>query len=364
MKPTLFIGSSREALGIAEAIFGLLESKDIEPTLWTQDVFRPNSSGLESLVGACKSHDYACFVLSRDDIVVTRGRRLSATRDNVILELGMFLGVLGRDRIFAVVESGNRDNLPSDLDGIFLLSYDAERARTNRKAALTTPCVEMADIIRRQALSTSSRPESPIARAQSSSFVVSPLDEGNSRWRNLSDRMDKCTQRDTACFISITGKNFLLPNFQEGEAVDSLLAPKALGRGVKLRGIILDPQGFEAEFRSRIESPRAHHENRLLVRDAREVAGLPAHYAESLGLGQKVWRNLRLKYSRVGLSFGLWLFSDIAFIEPFHFGKRAAVPHLCGFAQLAIRKGTEEFDLLEKHFAVLWENAEYVPWCT
>ena len=92
------------------------------------------------------------------------------------------------------------------------------------------------------------------------------------------------------------------------------------------------------------------------------MANLPLYYKESYGLGPGVINNLELKYSQVGLSFGLWLFSDVAFVEPFHFGKRKGVHHLCGFAQVAVDRGQEEFDLLGKHFAVLWRHAKHVQW--
>src|SRR6185436_11072028 len=111
-------------------------------------------------------------------------------------------------------------------------------------------------------------------------------------------------------------------------------------RGVKLRGLVLEPTGIEAEFRSRVESPDVGREHRLLIRDAAIVSDLPQQYKQA-GMRPALLRHLELKYAAVGLSFGLWLFSDIAFVEPFHFGKRRDIPHLCGFAQLAVPKGTE-----------------------
>lgn len=194
------------------------------------------------------------------------------------------------------------------------------------------------------------------------SFRVAPLDRDNSRWRNITDRLNACRTGETVRFISITGKNFLLPNLQEGEEADSRLGPKALSNGVKLLGLVLDPDGIEAEFRSKVESPHAPRARRLLIEDAQAVLNLPLHYRQSYGLKPAAYKNLKLKYSPVGLSFGLWLFSDVAFIEPFHFGKRGKVAHLCGFAQLTVTKGTEEFDLVEKHFDVIWRNSRDVPW--
>lgn len=359
MKPTLFIGSSSEALPVAEAIFSILERRDIEPTLWNQGVFGLNTSGLESLLGACRSYDYACLVLRKDDVARLRGKLVHTVRDNVILELGLFLGALGRDRVFVVFERGNRPDLPSDLEGINFLDYDSERADKNLARALTAPCLVISDKIKQRRLTAREN----LARDPGRHFRISPLDDENSRYWNTTERMNRCRKAEVVRFISITGKNFLLPAYQQGEKVASRLGPRVLSHGVKLRGIVQDPAGIEAEFRSRIETPNASREHRLLMQDAEAVANLPSYYQEIYGLGPSIVENLELKFSPVGLQFGLWLFSDVAFMEPFHFAKRRDVPHLCGFAQLAVSKGSEEFILLARHFEVLWTHGEYVHWC-
>ncbi|MFS1985958.1 TIR domain-containing protein [Vibrio breoganii] len=42
--------------------------------------------------------DAAIFVLSPDDVVKIRGTEQTVTRDNVVFELGMFIGRLGADK--------------------------------------------------------------------------------------------------------------------------------------------------------------------------------------------------------------------------------------------------------------------------
>ncbi|MCP4367624.1 MAG: nucleotide-binding protein [Deltaproteobacteria bacterium] len=363
MKPKLFIGSSSEALNIAEIVLSLLESKGIESTLWNQGVFGLNSSGLGSLMNACKFFDYACFILRKDDVAQSRGKKIFTVRDNVIFEIGLFLGALGRDRVFVIFERGNKPNLPSDLDGITFLDYNPHRDDNNLQAALTTVCIKISDAVSKQEQKTLALHDTSTVCEPDSLLKVSMLDDSNSRWQNMTDRMNQCKEGETVCFISITGKNFLLPNLQEGETIFSRLGPNALSRGLKLRGIVLDPEGVEAEVRSTIESPHATREHRLLIHDAQEVTNLPAYYIQRYGFGPETLCNLKLKYSKIGLSFGLWLFSDIAFIEPFHFGKRKNVPHLCGFAQLTVKKDSEEFSLTKKHFEVLWGYAKNAPWC-
>lgn len=363
MKPTLFIGSSSEALRVAKTVLSLLDDKDVEPSLWNQGVFGLNTSGLEALMKACQDFDYACFVLQKDDVALSRGKRFYTVRDNIIFEIGLFLGALGKDRVFVIFEKGNKPDLPSDLDGINFLDYNSKRNDNNLLQALTPACLKITDMITKQGRKTVIHCDTLAEYKQEHLFKVSLLDNSNSRWQNMTDRMDRCKKGETIRFISITGKNFLLPNFQAGEKVVSRLGPKALSRGLKLRGIVLDPSGIEAEVRSKIESPYAKRAQRLLIHDAQEVAKLPVYYTQRYGFGLKILRNLELKYSRIGLSFGLWLFSDIAFIEPFHLGKRKDVPHLCGFAQVAVKKGAEEFELVGEHFEVLWRLARDASWC-
>jgi predicted nucleotide-binding protein len=145
----MFIGSSAEALPVAEAVHSLMEGKGVESTLWNNGAFGMNTSGLESLMRASERFDYACFILRRDDLARSRGRKLFTVRDNVILEIGLFLGALGRERVFIIFERGNKPDLPSDLNGINFLSYDGSRADGSLKSALVSACLEIQDAVRR-----------------------------------------------------------------------------------------------------------------------------------------------------------------------------------------------------------------------
>jgi predicted nucleotide-binding protein len=77
---------------------------------------------------------YDCFVLSksaRDKCTTQKSDGLSDTpfekqrpraRQNVILELGFFLGRLGRDRVCALYEDGIE--MPSDYEGMLFIPFD------------------------------------------------------------------------------------------------------------------------------------------------------------------------------------------------------------------------------------------------
>jgi Predicted nucleotide-binding protein containing TIR-like domain len=135
MKPKVFIGSSSEGLEIAYALQSNLED-DGEITVWTQDVFRPSEFVLESLLKQLDTADVGIFVFSPDDTVVIRGGEHPAVRDNVILEVGLYVGRLGRDRCFIVLPRGSNPRLPSDLLGVTILNFDGARADGRLEAAL------------------------------------------------------------------------------------------------------------------------------------------------------------------------------------------------------------------------------------
>lgn len=135
-KPRLFIGSSTENLDAAYAAQEALEH-DAEVTVWTQGIFELSKYTLDSLVEALDTVDFGLFVLSPDDVVIMRDETKRAARDNVVFELGMFIGRLGRERSFLLVPRGADElHLPTDLLGMTPALYEAERTDGNLVAAI------------------------------------------------------------------------------------------------------------------------------------------------------------------------------------------------------------------------------------
>jgi hypothetical protein len=143
----MFIASSTERQNLAFAAQESLE-RDVEATVWTQSVFAPSKPTLTSLVDVLRTSDFALFILAPDDLVAMRDRTQQAVRDNVILELGLFIGRLGVERCFLVVPRGTEDlHLPTDLLGITPLMFDPDRGDGNWVAALGPACNRIRQVV-------------------------------------------------------------------------------------------------------------------------------------------------------------------------------------------------------------------------
>ena len=135
MKPRLFVGSSSEGLSVAYALQENLQ-KDAEITVWDQGLAEPSDYILESLLAPLQTSDYAVFVFSPDDVAKIRGVESRIVRDNVLFELGLFVGRMGRQRSVLVAPADEDLRIPSDLHGMTILSFDPKRQDGNLSAAL------------------------------------------------------------------------------------------------------------------------------------------------------------------------------------------------------------------------------------
>ncbi|QUY41850.1 nucleotide-binding protein [Acaryochloris marina] len=121
-KPRVFIGSSSEGLDVARAIQHQLADA-AEVVLWNEGVFSLSHGYLETLVDTVKQFDYGIFVLRSDDTLVSRGAETGTTRGNVLFELGLFYGHVGRSRTFAVFDASAKPDVISDLHGVTFAAY-------------------------------------------------------------------------------------------------------------------------------------------------------------------------------------------------------------------------------------------------
>lgn len=142
MKPRVFIASSVEGLNVAKSLQVNLEHT-MEVTIWSQGVFDLSAYTLESLNSALEQNDFGIFVFSADDKLVTRDSEKTTVRDNVIFEIGLFVGRLGRHSNFIVKPRSLDLHIPSDLFGLTLADYDDLRGDKNLDAALGASCTKI-----------------------------------------------------------------------------------------------------------------------------------------------------------------------------------------------------------------------------
>lgn len=145
-QPILFIGSSREALPLATALAAGIPADVAAVRLWSEGVFGTSHFPIEDLATLLQCADFAAIVASPDDIVRSRGSELEAPRDNIVFELGLFMGALSRHRTFLVVPRGIDIKIPTDLLGINTARFDQSARRP--QAAMQSAAEEIVVAIR------------------------------------------------------------------------------------------------------------------------------------------------------------------------------------------------------------------------
>ncbi len=148
MKPKIFIGSSSERLNIAYALQENLDY-DAQITVWTQGIFQLSSNSLDDLIMALDNFNFAIFVFHPDDITKIRQKTTQTIRDNLILELGLFIGRLGKERVYFLIPNDAPElHLPTDLLGVKPGTYDNNRDDGNLKASLGPFCNQVRERIK------------------------------------------------------------------------------------------------------------------------------------------------------------------------------------------------------------------------
>lgn len=161
-KPRLFIASSVETSPVAEAVNVNLDH-DLEVTTWKNGTFKLSSSAIDDLVAKSSTVDFALFIFAPDDITSIRNRAEHVVRDNVIFEMGLFVGAIGKERSFILKPRDVEMHLPTDLLGVTPADYDASRSdndlvsATNRACALIKAEIDRIGLIDHASISASQK---------------------------------------------------------------------------------------------------------------------------------------------------------------------------------------------------------------
>ncbi len=184
-------------------------------------------------------------------------------------------------------------------------------------------------------------------------------DQGSRGKKRLIEAIERSTKGHTIKIISITGSTLLITGRHQGDSLQTALE-QALKKGVNCQAILLKTGGKdckEAKIRSEFESPKKKTiASRMLFKDSSRVREATKDWEKYIKNGQ-----MKICYSGIGLSMGLYLFEDCARTEPYHFGKKRENRNknesaLCGFSQLWIQRTAQEYEILENHFDNLWKK--------
>jgi len=148
--PVVFIGCSTESqsLSVAQEIQFLMQHDKCLVQIWTDGVFNASKTPIEDLDKMVREVDFGIVVLTPDDKLEKKEKAGFSPRDNVIFELGMLVGALGRERTFMVMPRGVEMHIPSDLTGVTPITY-ADGDPSTLRPRIGPVCTEIRNAIRR-----------------------------------------------------------------------------------------------------------------------------------------------------------------------------------------------------------------------
>ena len=148
-QPTIFIGSTGEAQHLAITLQSAID-RWASVRVWSQGVFEQNRANLDNLLKVAADFDFACILATPDDFTESRGKASDAPRDNIIFEFGLFLGALGRDRVFFIYPREVQLKLPTDLSGVSFLEYKPPDENNPPDSVLAPVANAILAIVRRE----------------------------------------------------------------------------------------------------------------------------------------------------------------------------------------------------------------------
>jgi predicted nucleotide-binding protein len=121
----IFIGSSTETVkrGAVTEIATWISRKGHTPKRWDDTGVLPATASIwDALVEVAHKVGAALFIFSPDDLTWHREAVVHLPRDNVLLEYGLFTGILGRSKVIMCVR--HEAKIASDLHGIIYCGLD------------------------------------------------------------------------------------------------------------------------------------------------------------------------------------------------------------------------------------------------
>jgi hypothetical protein len=136
----IFVASSTPNVKVARTFARVLQNRGFRARVWDEWVFWPNESTFDGLLRISTEYNFAVIIWGPSDITTTGGKSISSPRDNVIFEAGLFLGVLGRHRVFIAEDKTAATKIPSDYAGITRVTYEGSLIQHDSDSAVRSAC--------------------------------------------------------------------------------------------------------------------------------------------------------------------------------------------------------------------------------
>lgn len=136
----IFIASSTPNIRVARTFAHGLQSRGFQTKVWDEWVFLPNESTFDGLLRVSTEFNFAVVIWGPSDVTTTGSGSISSPRDNVIFEAGLFLGVLGRHRVFIAEDKTAATKIPSDYAGITRVTNDGSLIEKEPHLAVRSAC--------------------------------------------------------------------------------------------------------------------------------------------------------------------------------------------------------------------------------
>lgn len=146
-KIRIFLISSVESLPIARAIHSALAYDPFDVIPWNEGVFRATQYTLKTLEDEVEKADFAVAIAHADDVIHYKENDWPTPRDNVIFELGLFMGRLGSSRAILFEPRNNKVRLPSDVAGVTTITYRYTKGDPDFAAHMAPACNQLRDYI-------------------------------------------------------------------------------------------------------------------------------------------------------------------------------------------------------------------------
>jgi CAP12/Pycsar effector protein, TIR domain len=150
----MFLGSSGEGSDLARRLQEQLQSELGQATRvvhWKEAFAFPlGATTIESLEGILDEYEFAVLLFTPDDALRNPAKGDWVVRDNVLLETGLFMGRLGRERTFVVLGLAQDVNVPSDLQGVTHAVYTPpDPSVATGQADFSDACSKILEAVRR-----------------------------------------------------------------------------------------------------------------------------------------------------------------------------------------------------------------------